>query len=190
MRSLAQPDYPIYRPAFIPWDLDIAGINFGANCGPISFAVTTEREVCRIMRFFPHFKYSRSTNLTQMLRAYREADYQTKINKCQLPEFGVALIQWTGPWTAKHFFSRWSLVYTHWIAVNHGWIFDHTAGEWQEFPQWESEVVPDFISQIPRATGWAVKYGVGLIPSKNISLGSGEESACSSSLAPAASFSS
>jgi hypothetical protein len=175
MASLVQPDDRRHRPVFIPWDLEIAGINFGANCGPISFAVTVEREVCRTMKFFPHFNYSRSTNLTQMLRAYREVGYEIQINKCELPEFGVALIQWTGPWTAKHFFSRWSLFYTHWIAVKDRWIFDHTVGEWLEFSQWENEVTPDFISQIPRATGWAVKYGVGLIPSKNISAGSGME---------------
>jgi hypothetical protein len=51
---------------FIPWDIEVAQINFGANCGPVSFAAITEREVCRAMRFFPHFEDYQYTTVTQM----------------------------------------------------------------------------------------------------------------------------
>ncbi len=176
------------RPEFVPWDIEIARINFGANCGPASFAAATDQEVCRTMKYFRHFEHSRSTNLTQMTRAFFEAGYTTQTFRCRTPDDGVALIQWQGPWTRKQFFSRWSLIYTHWIAVRGERVFDHTTGTWQSLAEWEQEVVPSFLSQIHRATGWAVKYGVGIIPSKNISFGLGSGSPGSSSLEPASSL--
>jgi len=147
-------------PSFVPWDIEIARINFGANCGPASFAAITGKEVCRVMGHFLHFEHSRWTNLTQMLWAFAAADYLTKVQKCILPARGVALVQWLGPWTQKDFFSRWSLPHTHWVAVEGNWIFDHTVGIWQTFTEWKHKTAPQFILEIPKATGWAVKYGL------------------------------
>jgi hypothetical protein len=147
-------------PVFVPWDIDVARINFGANCGPSSFAAITGREVCRIMRYFLHFERCQWTNLTQMRHAFSEAGYVTNVRKCELPVRGVALMQWLGPWTKKKFFSHWSLIHTHWIAVHNGWVFDHTAGQWQSFREWQRQTATKYISEIPQATGWAVKYGV------------------------------
>jgi len=146
-------------PNFVPWDIEVARINFGANCGPVSFAAITGKEVCRVMRHFLHFKHSPWTNLTQMRRALADAGFMTAVQKCAFPNHGVALVQWLGPWTEKDFFSRWSLAHTHWVAVDGEWIFDHTVGEWQMFEEW-GKVAWEFVSEIPRATGWRVKYSV------------------------------
>lgn len=151
---------PTYRPAFVPWDIEVARINFGANCGPASFAALTGKEVCRVIGYFPHFEHSNWTNLTQMLRAFDEAGYEMTVHRRAFPVHGVALIQWLGPWTERDFFSRWSLPYTHWIAVEGKWVFDHTVGSWEKLEVWRDETVPEFLSETPRATGWAVKYGV------------------------------
>jgi hypothetical protein len=148
------------RPSFVPWDIEIARLNFGANCGPSCFAATTGREVCRVMCHFSHFLHCQWTNLTQMRRAFHEAGYSTEVCKGELPARGVALIQWLGPWTEKDFYSRWSLHQTHWVAVQGGWVFDHTVGRWQTLQCWQDETVPEFIATIPRASGWATKYGV------------------------------
>lgn len=154
LHRIAQPD-------FVPWDVEVARLNFGANCGPSAFAATVGKEVCRIMRYFPHFQQSRCwTNLTHMRNAFEEAGYVTEVSRLQLPAFGVALIQWTGQWTQKHFFSRWSLVHTHWIAVNNGRVFDYSVGAWQTFPQWISDTASGYLAKIPQASGWSVKYGV------------------------------
>jgi hypothetical protein len=147
-------------PLFVRWDIEVARINFGANCGPAAFAAITQRDVCRVMGHFVHFEHSRWTNLTQMLRAFVEAGFCTRIHRCVLPSHGVALVQWLGPWTENDFFSRWSLVHTHWVAVEGDWIFDHTAGYWQSFSDWQNRTAPEFVGAIPRATGWRVKYGV------------------------------
>lgn len=160
-------------PEFVPWDIEVARINFGANCGPASFAATTSREVCRVMRYFAHFEHSPWTTLTQMRRAFIEAGYAIQVFRCQMPTRGVALLQWTGPWTRKNFFSRWSLIHTHWVAVDKDWIFDHTTGEWQTLSQWQCETAPAFLSAIPHACGWAVKYGVDVIASQTNWFGSG-----------------
>jgi hypothetical protein len=147
-------------PTFVPWDIEVARVNFGANCGPASFAALLGTEVCRVMRYFPHFEHARWTNLTQMLRALGAAEYDAEVRRRAFPSRGLALIQWLGPWTEGDFFSRWSLPHTHWVAVEGQWIFDHTAEEWQDLRQWGGNVARKVVSEIPRATGWAVKYGV------------------------------
>ena len=113
------------------------------------------------MRYFPHFEQSRCwTNLTQMRCAFEEARYTTEVSRLRLPAVGVALIQWTGRWTQEHFFSRWSLTHTHWVAVHNGWVFDHQVGTWQTFSEWNSDTAPVYLAEIPQASGWSVKYGV------------------------------
>ena len=162
-RSL-RPDHP----EFVPWDIEVARLNFGANCGPSAFAAATGREVCRIMRYFAHFEQSQCwTNLTHMRRAFEQAGYHTEVFRLEMPVVGVALIQWTGPWTQKHFFSRWSLVHTHWVAISGDWVFDHTVGEWQSLLRWSRETAPEFLAEIPQASGWSVKYGLEVKSSSN-----------------------
>lgn len=148
------------RPSFVPWDIEVARLNFGANCGPASFAALVETEVCRVISRFPHFERSNWTNLTQMLRALGGAGYRADVRRRELPSRGLALVQWLGPWTEKDFFSRWSLPHTHWVAVRGPWIFDHTAQKWQKLAEWAGVVAKQFISELPRANGWAVKYGL------------------------------
>ena len=149
-----------FPPEFIPWDIQIARINFSANCGPSSFAAIAKKEVCRVMQYFLHFEHFQGTNLTQMRAAFKEAGYHTDVKREIFPEHGVALIQLLGPWTQKHFFSRWSLTQTHWVAVHQGWIFDHIAATWMTKPEWNQDVARELVADVPHATGWAVKYGV------------------------------
>ena len=145
---------------FVPWDIEMARINFGANCGPVSFAVATHQEVCPVMQHFRHFEHHRWTNLTQMRRAFRSVGLQTVLLRRRLPDYGVALIQWLGPWTLRDFYSPWSLIYTHWIAVNHGEVYDHTVGSWHPLSYWESEIAPSILKTKRLSTGWTVKYGL------------------------------
>lgn len=167
-------------PPFIPWDIEVAEYNFGANCGPTSFAAIAGREVCRVMQYFEHFEHSSWTNLTQMRRAFDQAGYAVTVHKRQLPPRGVALVQWLGPWTESHFFSRWSLRHTHWVAVDRDWIFDYGVGDWQPLPVWEKETAAAYLANIPEAGGWAVKYGVEVISSQTAWLGSNDSMICSS----------
>ncbi len=156
---------------FVPWDVDIARINFGANCGPAAFAAVTRCEVCRVMRYFPQFPERRWTNLTQMLRAFAEAGYATQVERCAAPSRGVALVQWLGPWTEKQFFSRWSLIHTHWIGVEGDRVFDHNACRWQTLGEWAAGTAAGLIAEVRRATGWRIKYGVEVTKEMQLDLG-------------------
>jgi hypothetical protein len=147
-------------PSFIPWDVEVAGINFGATCGPAAFAAVTELEVCRVMQFFPHFPERRWTNLTQMLRALDAAGYSARVQRRCRPSRGLALVQFTGPWTVKNFFSRWSLIHTHWVAIDGDWVFDHNACRWQPLLEWSAGTAAELMAELPRSTGWSFKYGV------------------------------
>ena len=161
------------RPTFVPWDIEVARLNFGANCGPVSFAALMRTEVCRVISYFPHFEHSNWTNLTQMLGALDSARCDRQVRRRELPSRGLALIQWLGPWTEKDFFSRWSLPHTHWIAVDGAWVFEHTAERWQKLTDWASLVANKYVSKIPRATGWAVKYGIEVKTENEIGLSPG-----------------
>lgn len=163
-------------PLFVPWDIEVARINFGANCGPAAFAAVTQREVCRVMQYFPHFPERQWTNATQMLRALSAAGYRTRIEKCATPSHGVALVQWLGPWTAKDFFSRWSLIHTHWVGVDGEWIFDHNACGWQTVAEWVTFTAAEIIREIPSATGWRIKYGIEVTRGMQFDLGFPAES--------------
>ncbi len=176
-------------PDFVPWDIEVAEVNFGANCGPSAFAVITRTEVCRVMRYFLHFEHSQWTNLTQMRYAFEQTGYETTILRKALPTRGVALIQWLGPWTRKHFFSRWSLIHTHWIAKERDWVFDYTVKKWQSLTEWQQDTACIYLADIPRAYGWAVKYGVEVGNPNSDCENFGRERSVSSSI-PAFNFSS
>lgn len=161
---------------YVPWDIEVARLNFGANCGPSAFAAVTKREVCRVMRHFAHFEHSPWTNLSQMKSAFAASGHAFEVRRRTFPRRGVALIQWLGPWTEPEFFSRWSLLHTHWIAVDGSLVFDHTVGTWQPLSEWSETSATEFIADIPRAHGWAVKYGIEVVS---------ENSACLESTAGA-----
>src|SRR5438067_2495399 len=100
---------------FVPWDLEVANINFGANCGPASFAAVLGLEVCSALQHFPNFIDRPWCNFTQMKRALRSCSVQFDILPSALPKQGLALVQWLGPWVSRDFGGRRSLKYTHWI---------------------------------------------------------------------------
>src|SRR5207302_6238880 len=97
--EIAMSALSLVRPTFVPWDIEMARLNFGANCGPASFAALMKTEVCRVISYFPHFEHSNWTNLTQMLGALDGAGYDAELRRRELPSRGLALIQWLGPWT-------------------------------------------------------------------------------------------
>lgn len=147
---------------YVPQDLSIAEVVFGANCGPASLAACLSQEVSDIMRYLPHFEDEnrRYTNLTAMKAALKAAAVKFEVTKCTLPSKGLALIQWTGPWTEKQFFSRWSLLYTHWIAVDGQMFYDLHSKCWLHHEEWTAKVVPFYLADLPQAAGWAIKYGI------------------------------
>ena len=161
---------PVTTDRFVPWDIAIARYNFGANCGPIAFAAALKMEVCDAMQFFPHFAFEnrRWTNSVQMLAALAEVGIAAERIKQSFPETGLALVQWLGPWTSRDFFSRDSLRYTHWVAIEEEYIFDPNAAQWMTLTAWSERFAPACIGEIPKASDWSVKYGFSTISSQVI----------------------
>lgn len=147
---------------YCPKDVEISSIVFGANCGPAALAASLSRDIADVMRYLPHFEdeNKRYTTLTKMKAALVAASIPFEVRKKTYPSRGLALVQWTGPWTEKHFFSKWSLRYTHWIAVDGPMIYDIHCRCWLPIEAWESDVVPTYLKELPQAAGWAIKYGV------------------------------
>jgi|GEM_PF-1608872 len=147
---------------YVPRDLSIAQVVFGANCGPAALAACLSRDIKDIMRLLPHFEDEnrRYTNLTAMKAALSAASVSFEVKRIVFPSTGLALIQWTGPWTDKHFFSRWSLCHTHWVAVDGDMIYDIFNGIWQTKEDWARCVVPIYLKDLPQAAGWQIKYGL------------------------------
>lgn len=152
---------------FVPWDVEVARINFGANCGPTSFAAVLGLEVCASLRHFPGFVKRRWCNFTQMKQALRSCNIPFTILRSKLPKNGLALVQWLGPWMSTDFGGRRSLKYTHWIGVERDHVFDHTRATWMPFPAWERQVAAAFVQDISGATGWTVKVGIEVTKSNN-----------------------
>ena len=146
---------------YVPWDIEVARYNFGANCGPVAYAAALQVEVCDIMVHFPQFCEGRRwTNSIQMRQALAARDITTVTKYREFPRYGLALIQWLGPWTQTDFFARSSLRYTHWVAVDGDWLFDHSETTWLLKDQWASGIAPGYLSELSQAAGWEVKYGL------------------------------
>lgn len=147
---------------YVPTDSAIAQAVFGANCGPISLAAVLGEDVCDIMCYFPHFlnPNSRFTNLSSMKRALKSCGEKPRQLRQEFPTHGVALIQWLGPWTDFNLFSKWSLSYSHWIAISRDHVFDYFDDIWRPMDEWVDLVVPEYLREIPGATGWTVKFGL------------------------------
>jgi hypothetical protein len=96
----------------------------------------------------------------------------------QLPNFGLVLIQWEGPWTEPGVPPRAAYRHTHWV----GWCTKSRYGDeaafdvnalggrdfngWVYYAAWSTVVVPWIVQNcVPRGNGrWHVKLGIEVEP--------------------------
>lgn len=89
----------------------------------------------------------------------------------ELPHFGIARIQWDGPWTNEGMRRQARYPHTHWVAAwrnslgDEAKVFDvHAlaAGGWVSLFWWKTKVVPWVQSQLePMCTGgWWVTHSI------------------------------
>jgi hypothetical protein len=145
---------------FRPTDIQLASEIFGANCGPVSFAAYLGRNVCNVMRHFRHFPDKQWTTVGQMEEALTECDAPWERVGEMLPEAGLALIEFVGPWS-KHWAGR--LKRAHWVACCKGRIFDINDPSWVMEKEWRSVRAPSLVAEIPRCSGWAVMVGLDIL---------------------------
>lgn len=164
-------------------EVEAANKAWGFNCGPGALCGITGLKPEELRRFLGDFEQKGYTNPTLM----RDALTRMKLRfawrtvrpesaeqnpRDQLPTFGLARVQWGGPWCGGGVPRAARYRQTHWIAtarhpkrgigildVNNN-TGDNKIG-WTPFADWERVVVPALIATYPRADGtWWLTHSV------------------------------
>lgn len=157
-------------PRFTANDAERAWADWGCNCGPGALAVMAGITLDEVQPHMVGFGAKRYTNPTMMFEALLSIGLPFRRVGAQWPRYGLARIQWEGPWTEPGVPMRVRYRYTHWVA---GWhtdtrgygIFDincmANGTGWVSRPEWEQTIVPAITEQYKRASGrWHVTHGI------------------------------
>lgn len=168
---------------FTSTDIDRANHDWLCTCGPAALAAILDLTLDEVK---PHFMpaFPGWTTPTRMFDALRHAGARwtwravLRDSPHPWPSYGIARIQWEGPWTQPGANARWAYTHTHWVGVSQGKgsrgqdlidIFDvNTVGDgsalqdgWGPLEWWTSEIVPRLTADIKRATGkWHVTHAI------------------------------
>lgn len=167
----------IYPVMFNAADADMAHDEWGANCGPGAVAAVLGMTLGDLRPYMGDFEQKGYTNPTLMWRVLDGlgVGYQVTKKPNQWPIYGLARIQWTGPWTKPGVPARAAYRHTHWVGVNSIFsgnvgvgvgIFDINAitngSGWVAARDWESILVPWLLANSePKADGgWFITHAV------------------------------
>lgn len=149
---------------------------WGANCGPGALAAMTGKTLDDVRPFLEGFDRKRYTNPKMMLGALGAMGVTySKRPDPVMPHYGLARIQWHGPWMKPGVPPAARYRHTHWVGAIWGpdpgvWVFDINAvaetGGWVEFYEWNDKLVPWLLKQCePKASGeWSVTHCLELTP--------------------------
>jgi hypothetical protein len=156
-------------------EADLAFYTWRANCGPCAIAAIMALTLDEVRPLMGDFEQKRYTSPTMMWEILDRIGRPWRRIGRQWPTFGLARIQWEGPWSEPVQNPRWGgYRETHWVA---SWIsaerghciFDINATGngtgWCRREDWERVIVPYLTAHVPRATGgWHVTHGVEIAP--------------------------
>lgn len=153
-------------------DAQRAWEDWGANCGPGALAAVTDRTLDEVRPHLRDFDGKGYTNPTMMLEALRSLEVRFVVSRDRdWPGFGLARIQWEGPWTRPGVPMRARYRHTHWVGVLLGGtsIFDINAmcaGGWIPVREWAGQLVPWLLREVePKADGrWHITHAVDILP--------------------------
>lgn len=153
---------------------------FRFNCGPSSIAAILGLSIEELRPHLGDFEKKGYTNPTLMWEIlknlgvhWRSAERVPGGNSW--PNYGLARIQWEGPWTGPKVPPRAAYRYTHWVGAcresqkNIGiWdvnaLSEYNDTGWVSLKDWEGIVVPYILKQYPRADGkWHITHSVEVI---------------------------
>ena len=160
-----------------PDEVNAAHNGWGANCGPAAISAVLNLPLTDVRPHMGDFERMGYTNPTLMWAALQSlgADFRqrgrTADGIVNWPEFGLARIQWEGPWTKPGVPIRARYRHTHWVGVNAAQqdkigIFDVNAigngTGWCSLADWAGTVVPFILdSSVPHADGnWHITHAV------------------------------
>jgi hypothetical protein len=161
----------IEPPRFTVEDADRAYDSWGANCGPGAIAAVLAMTLDEVRPYLSAagFDQKRYTNPTMMNDVLRATGCAWKKIGAIWPTYGMARIQWEGPWTKPGVPMRARYRFTHWVGagIRNGdvGIFDinciNNGSGWCTLKDWSEIVVPHVLQQYPRADGkWHITHAI------------------------------
>lgn len=166
-------------PKFTQEDGERAHAEWGCNCGPGAVAAIVGMTLDEVR---PHmeacgFAGKRYTNPTMMLevlerlgRQFRSRGLASNVPKLEFPRYGIARIQWEGPWTKPGVPMRVRYRYSHWVGSQYSTpdnigIFDinaiYNGTGWCSLEDWSRVIVPTIVECYPRADGnWHITHAI------------------------------
>jgi hypothetical protein len=159
---------------------DRAAEEWGMNCGPGAIAAICGLTLDELRPRLGDFEAKGYTNPTLMREILQNLGVQFRISTHQYnpfsrgidwPVFGLARIQWCGPWTGPNVPARVAYRHTHWVAAlrvegePEPAIFDINAinsGGWIRLAAWRDTLVPWLLECCePKASGkWFLTHSI------------------------------
>ena len=153
-------------------DVERAANEWGCNCGPTSVAAICGLTLDEVRPHCGDFETKHYTNPTLMWSILRSVGARWRlILRTEWPTWGLARVQWEGPWTAPGVPPRVAYRHTHLIGVNarnrtNVGIFDinciNNGDGWVSLSDWGSDLVPWLLAECePKASGaWHLTHAV------------------------------
>lgn len=167
------------RPKFTLEEFDRANDEWHANCGPGALAVILGLTLPEVRPLMVGFEEKGYTNPTLMLDALRRSgrgfsQSTGNLGKSAWPHYGLARIQWEGPWTKPGVPARVAYRHTHWVGSYRSTsnpndniaIFDINAlnngSGWVNETSWIITLVPFIIENcVPKGDGgWHITHAI------------------------------
>lgn len=151
---------------------------WGCNCGPGAIAAVCGLTLDQVRPHMGDFERKRYTNPTLMWAALQSLGARFSYRGGNLgrrwPRYGLARIQWEGPWTKPGVPARAAYGRTHWVGVDARarddiGIFDINAvangSGWCALDEWTDVVAPWILREcVPRADGgWHITHAVEIL---------------------------
>lgn len=191
IEHLAEGVVQIHPPRFDPADAQRAFDEWGCNCGPAAIAAMCGLTLDEVRPYLLQgdFESRRYTNPTLMLNVMASLHgrqivkrwyvsklgmpngYGGRVEQVGWPIYGLARIQWEGPWTKPGVPMRARYRHTHWVGTAHHGagnrgIFDINCIDngtgWVALKDWRETVVPWILNEcVPRADGeWHITHAI------------------------------
>lgn len=155
-------------------EVEAAGQAWGANCGPTALAAILGMSLDAVRPHLDGFDAKRYTNPTMMFGALKSLGQPFVVERDgDWPSYGLARVQWEGPWTKPGVPMRVRYRHTHWVGAkligSQRWIWDVNCicvGGWVVLEEWTDQVVPWLLKEVePKADGrWHVSHAVEVTP--------------------------
>lgn len=155
-------------------DAETAFAAWGANCGPGAVAAIMGLKLDEVRPHMGDFEEKGYTNPTLMFQVLRSLGVRHTIfsaGRIVWPAYGLARIQWDGPWTEPGVPVRARYRHTHWVGANarnpdNIGIFDINAlangTGWSSLADWSSVIVPHILSECVKRTNgrWQITHAI------------------------------